>query len=304
MREWRRQRQKETDEIVILPSSDGVSVQHATTAAIGSSSSSGATQESSLLPGTSQASSTITDPDSRYRTDDDSTRASLLAFAELEGRLRAKQAMKDVTDTAQRDLPPTAAGTAAASPTAAQSAPTAQPSTPSTEDDLLASSMDAFAALELMLAKKRLQKKQEYLEDPTARTTEQTLTTADKQPIQLTVLTPPRMPEPQECCGMSCPNCVSKHYSGRTSCGTECVHPTLTSRCDTCRCVLCCSLCRYGSCTLRNWQSTRCRKQNSRRSNRGVPLLDIQRLVRYSKFTYAKHPVYCHLCTALCRVSA
>ena len=197
MRQWRRQKQREADEIVLLPAEDD-SAQHVTSNTTDS-------QDASVSIPSPEASKSATDPDSRYQTADDSTRASLMAFAELEGRLRAKQAIKESMQAALAVSTPTDSTTAAA----ATSTPTYPSPAPPTDADLMASSMDAFAALELQLAKKRLQKKQDYLDDPTTRTTEQTLTTADTQPAQLTVLTAPRMPEPQECCGMSCPNCVS-----------------------------------------------------------------------------------------------
>ena len=200
MREWRRQRQREANEIVILPAEDDTA-QYITGSRI-----SAAHASPTSLPSSDPIPS-ATDPDTRYRTDDDSTRASLLAFAELEGKLRAKQAINSTAHSTPPPVFPAADMTTA--PAAAASAPVAtQPPTTATDDELMASSMDAFAALELQLAKKRLQKKQEYLEDPTTHTTESTVTTADPQPTQLTVLTAPRMPEAQECCGMSCPNCV------------------------------------------------------------------------------------------------
>ena len=187
LREWRRQRQQEADEVVLLPA-EVAAEQRATRGA----------PETVVSLTASAPPLSVADPDARYRTDDDSTRASLLAFAELEGRLRAKQALKDAADTA-----------VAAMLTAADSTvPDTQPAASTSDDELVSSSMDAFAALELQLAKKRLQRKQEYLSDPASRTTSQTVATASPQPQQLTVLTAPRMPEPQECCGMSCPNCV------------------------------------------------------------------------------------------------
>lgn len=210
MGEWRRQRQREADEIVLL-TADDIDVPD-----VSHTSSSSATQAtpaslpstaSLVAPNATTVIVTATDPDNRYQTDDDSTRASLLAFAEFEGKLRAKQAIKHITPTTSTAAHDTAPQPAARTP---------QPATPHTDNELMASSMDAFAALELQLAKKKLQHKHDYLSDPFTHTTQQTVTTADQPAVQLTVLTAPRMPEPQECCGMSCPNCVSDTSSGHT----------------------------------------------------------------------------------------
>ena len=206
MREWRRERQRAADENVLL-------TPHNRTAEEDTANSGAARSfPTSLL--SPEPLSVVSDPDTRYQTDEDSTRASLMAFAELEGKLRARQALRGV----DKGTPVISGAAGSTTQTAVTSpAPTPSPPTSSTDDELMASSMDAFAALELQLAKKRLQKKQDYLDDPTARTTQQTVTTAGQPPIQLTALTPPRMPEAQECCGMSCPNCVSTHATATHS---------------------------------------------------------------------------------------
>ena len=71
---------------------------------------------------------------------------------------------------------------------------------------MTAAGLDAFAALELQLAKKRLDAKRGYLHDPLAST--RAASAVESLQRGETVLAPPRLPEANECCGMSCPNCV------------------------------------------------------------------------------------------------
>ena len=196
LRGLRRRRRAEAERIVLLPSSDDerdIDVSVGRAAAVSSPS---APTSPSAPPAAARVAppSRLQDPDEGYLTDEDSTRASLLAFAEFDARNRAQRSLTlALPPAAATASPPSTPSTLSSSPSSS-----ARPSSSSPQVDLtISASLDAFAELERSLALKRLNAKRWYLE-------EEATTPSTSAAV---MLTPPRMPEPGECCGMGCANC-------------------------------------------------------------------------------------------------